>query len=94
MFKYKIIEDSGCTINLTAIFVSSFVTYKNNARFVIFFFCRWNFSVGNHQIEMLPGDKKPHEAKPHEDEDFCSQTCPSEYRVYTEIAQNDIHLVF
>lgn len=37
MFKYKIIEDSGCTINLTAIFVSSFVTYKNNARFVIFF---------------------------------------------------------
>lgn len=45
---------------------------------------------------MLPGDKKPHEAKPHEDEDVCSQTCPSEYRVYTEIAQNDIlvHLVF
>lgn len=37
MFKYKIIEDSGCTINLTAIFVSSFVTYKNNARFVIVF---------------------------------------------------------
>lgn len=43
---------------------------------------------------MLPGDKKPHEAKPQEDEDVCSQTCPSEYRVYTEIAQNDIHLVF
>lgn len=43
---------------------------------------------------MLPGDKKPHETKPHEDEDVCSQTCPSEYRVYTEIAQNDIHLVF
>lgn len=43
---------------------------------------------------MLPGDKKPHEAKPHEDEDVCSQTCPSEYRVYTKIAQNDIHLVF
>lgn len=70
------------------------VTYKNNARCVLFFFCRWNFSVGNHQIEMLPGDKKPHEAKPLEDEDVCSQTCPSEYRVYTEIAQNDIHLVF
>lgn len=39
---------------------------------------KWNFSVGNHQIEMLPGDKKPHEAKPLEDEDVCSQTCPNE----------------
>lgn len=38
MFKYKIIEDSGCIINLIVIFVFSFVIYKNNVRFVIFFF--------------------------------------------------------
>lgn len=38
MFKYKIIEDSGCIINLIVIFVFSFVIYKNNVMFVIFFF--------------------------------------------------------
>lgn len=37
MFKYKIIEDSGCIINLIVIFVFSFVIYKNNVRFVIVF---------------------------------------------------------
>ena len=36
---------------------------------------RWNFSVGNHQIEMLPGDKLPHDSE--DGEDVCSQTCPS-----------------
>ncbi|XP_022341698.2 eukaryotic translation initiation factor 2-alpha kinase 3-like isoform X2 [Crassostrea virginica] len=37
---------------------------------------KWNFSVGNHQIEMLPGDKLPHDSE--NGEDVCSQTCPNE----------------
>ncbi|XP_061171339.1 eukaryotic translation initiation factor 2-alpha kinase 3-like [Saccostrea echinata] len=39
---------------------------------------KWNFSVGSHQIEMIPGDKS-HDATPLEEEDdICSQTCPNE----------------
>ncbi|XP_048745657.2 eukaryotic translation initiation factor 2-alpha kinase 3-like [Ostrea edulis] len=40
---------------------------------------KWNFSVGNHQIEMLPGDQKLHDATPLEEkEDIGIKACPND----------------
>jgi hypothetical protein len=44
------------------------------------FFDRWNFSVGNHQIELLPGDNKFHDATTVNEEDIGIQACPSKWQ--------------